>query len=463
MRSQKVSNKTKLIYGIGAFGYGSIGQTTNSFLMFFGTGVLGIPGTLMGLAVGIGTIWDATTDPFVGHWSDKTKSRFGKRHSWILFACIAVAISNLMVWSISPEWPLMFKFAVLTVLLVVMETFNTCYSTPYSALGLDLSHNYDDRTAVQNYKTAFTFLSLLVPSLLMTVFLSPGRYATMSQSNRGYIEIAIVTSILCIICGIICFAGTFKYRHGDNPYSSEEKKVKKRLMFTASEIFNDFFSVLGQKNVGRLIAGYAVSLSAGAFLTSLGLHVFTYTFGFSTMQIPIIMMCLIGGIIVGQPLWYFISRRTDKITALLYSLATLVTCMAAFGVILIFRGSVSNTVSLVFVSMAIFACGIGTGCLYSLPISMYADCIARLNESSGTDRTGKSAGFLTFCTKISNAVIMFVIGLSLDFIGFRGNEAVQSISTQNWLGWLLIFGVTIAAVSAMFIYGKYTYKKSDFN
>jgi len=78
------STKTKILYGTGAFGYGSIGQTVGSFLMFFGTGVLGIPGTLMGIAVAVSTVWDASTDPIVGHWSDRVKSRrFGKRHGFI--------------------------------------------------------------------------------------------------------------------------------------------------------------------------------------------------------------------------------------------------------------------------------------------------------------------------------------------------------------------------------------------
>ena len=446
-----IGHRTKLLYGIGALGYGSIGQTMGSFLMFFGTGILGIPGTLMGIAIGISTVWDATTDPFVGHWSDKTKSKiFGKRHGWILFACVAVAAVNLMVWSISPDWPVMAKFAALTALLLIMETFNTCYSTPYGALGLDLSQNYNDRTAVQNYKTAFSFLSLLVPSVLMTIFL------TNYQSNYGYIAIAGITGILCIVCGLICFAGTYKHRSIASNTSFSEGKSG------ITSIVGDFFSIIKQKNIGRLIAGYAVSLSAGAFLTSLGLHVFTYTFGFSTLQIPIIMVCLIGGIIIGQPLWFFISRRTDKITALVSALGMLLVCMAVFAAVLIFRGSIPLLASLIFVCFAIFASGVGTGCLYSLPISMFADCIAIHQQQTGIDKTGKSAGFLTFCTKISNAVIMFVIGLSLDLIGFRGNERVQSLNVQNWLGWLLITGVAIASVAAIFIYSKYSYTKRDF-
>jgi len=441
-------SRTKLLYGLGAFGYGSIGQTMGSFLMFFGTAILGIPGVLMGIAVGLGTVCDATTDPFVGHISDNTRSRaFGKRHGYILFACIAVAVTNLMLWSISPSWSIIVKFLVLTALLLIIETFSTFYSTPYSALGLDLAKSYNERTAIQSYKTVFSFLSLLVPSILMTLFLTPTDYVTMGASIGGYQKIAIFTSSLCIICGLICFAGTFKHR----PQSAA---LTQRSSF--KEIFMDFFGIIKQKNVGLLILGYAVSLTAGAFITSLGLHVFTYTFGFSTVEIPIIMACLISGIVLGQPLWFYISRKTDKVTTLITALGVVILGIMVFAAVLAFRNSIYPIQVLPLVCITILLAGAGTGCLYSIPISMYADLVDLANKKTGIDKTAKATGFLTFCTKISNALIMFLIGVSLDLVGFRGGARVQSISTQNWLGWLLIAGVGIACVTAIFIYSKYT-------
>ena len=472
----KVTKRTKVLYGLGAFGYGSIGQTMGTFLMFFGTAVLGIPGALMGLAIAIGTICDATTDPIVGHLSDKTKSkRFGKRHGYILVGCIAVALINLMIWSINPAWPVMAKFLMMVALLVIIETFCTVYSTPYGALGLDLAKTYDERTAIQGFKTVFSFLSLLVPFALMTWLLTPTEYVTMEASTRGYRQMALFTGALCIICGLICFFGTIRHRQRfDN--KEEVKSVSIRDSSTVvcfanqsteeknnfRNIFTNFFSIIKQKNVGLLIAGYAASLSAGAFITTLGLHVFTYTFGFSTIEIPIIMVCLIAGIVLGQPFWFNISRRLDKPTTLMYALFTVILGIIIFALILSFRNTLYPSQVLPIVALAVTICGIGTGCLYSLPISMFADMIDLNNKKTGTDKTALAAGFLTFCTKISNALIMFIIGVSLDLIGFSGGTAVQSMSTQNWLGTLLVVGVTIACITSLIVYSKYSYNRDDF-
>jgi Na+/melibiose symporter-like transporter len=310
-----------------------------------------------------------------------------------------------------------------------------------------LAKSYNERTAIQGYKTVFQFLSLLVPSILMTLFLTPTDYVTMNASVGGYQKIALFTSGLCIICGLVCFFGTFKHR---------PKSIERAKRSSLREIFSDFFGIIKQKNVGLLIFGYAVSLTAGAFITSLGLHVFTYTFGFSTVQIPIIMGCLIGGIILGQPLWFYISRKSDKVTALMTALGVVMLGILIFAAVMSFRNAIYPIQVLPLVCITMLLAGAGTGCLYSVPISMYADLVDIANKKAGVDKTAKATGFLTFCTKISNALIMFLIGVSLDLIGFRGGEQVQSISTQNWLGWLLIAGVGIACVTAIFIYSKYS-------
>lgn len=450
--SKTLPTRTKLLYGIGAFGYGSVGQTLAAFLMFFGTGILGIPGVLMGVAIAASTIWDGVTDPFIGHFSDKTKSkRFGKRHGFMLVACIAIAVINIFIWVIPESLPVPAKFFMLFGLLMIIETFNTTYSTPYQALGMDISKSYEDRTAVQGYKTVFGFMALLVPSILMMVFLG-------GDGGRGYIWIAVITSTLCIVCGLVAFVGTYKLRN-------QTESVERVLPPAESDkgLFENFFGVIKQKNVKRLIIGYAVSLSAGAFLTSLGLHIFTYTFQFSTLQIPLVMMSLIFGIIAGQPLWYWYSKKTDKVIALKTALVTVIIGMILFAFVLSLRNQVPVGALLPLVALTIFICGVGTGCLYSVPVSMFADCIEMEKKRTGIDKTAVSAAFLTFCMKISNAFVMFVVGLSLDIIGFSGAIATQSLSVQNWLGWLLVCGVITASVIAYVAYSGYSYNRNDFD
>jgi len=66
----------KFTYAIGGFGYSSMSQTLNSFIMFFATAVMGISGSLVGIAIAISSIWDGVSDPLIGHLSDNCRNKF---------------------------------------------------------------------------------------------------------------------------------------------------------------------------------------------------------------------------------------------------------------------------------------------------------------------------------------------------------------------------------------------------
>ncbi len=53
----------------------------------------------------VSRIWDAITDPLMGHISDKTKSRFGKRRLYLVFASPLILVSFYMLF-----FPYQFEF-----------------------------------------------------------------------------------------------------------------------------------------------------------------------------------------------------------------------------------------------------------------------------------------------------------------------------------------------------------------
>ncbi|MBO4726434.1 MAG: MFS transporter [Clostridia bacterium] len=436
----KVTRTNKLVYGVGAFGYGTVNQTLNNFLMFFGTGVLGLSGTSMGLAIALSTVWDAVTDPLVGAMSDNYRGRFGKRHTFMLVGCLAVAGLNLMIWQINPAWSELTKFLVLLVGLLLIETFNTVYSTPYAALGFDMCQTYHARTSIQSYKTVFQSAALLVPSVLMGVVLHPKAVATMHTAAGGYHVIAAITSTLCVVTALITIVGTFRFRHTGGIVVAGSKPK--------GSFFAAFFAILDNRNRVFLITAYAIALSCSAFLTTLGMHVFTYTFHFTTWQISLVLGCLVAGVIGGQPLWCWVSNRLGKKRTVQTALWVVLCGVAAFAMLLTARLHLTVGIVLMLLALDIFMIAVGVGCIYSLPISMFADNIALENTAMAT-------GFLTFCTKCTNALVTFIVGLLLDLIGFQSGVATQTWQVSTALGWVLVGGVTVAGLGAWLLFGKY--------
>lgn len=71
--------------------------------------------TVFSLAFGVGLIVSLPTAPIIGHLSDATRSRFGRRRPWIVGGSIAVLLSAWLVASASSAWMLLLGWALMSI------------------------------------------------------------------------------------------------------------------------------------------------------------------------------------------------------------------------------------------------------------------------------------------------------------------------------------------------------------
>lgn len=467
MEKKKLSFWTKLCYGIGNLGYGSMGQTVNSFIMFFATSVMGLSGVLVGATIAITSLWDGVSDPIIGYFSDRTKNKFfGRRLLHMLFATFLLAICNILLWTCPIEKGSSLAIVWLMGFLLLQETFNTFFATPYSALCIDIAPDYNDQTKMQSFKSVFYILGMITPSILMYIFMPSASIGMQTQFNKdGYIYIAIVNSILVIICGLISVFGTRKrvismpnYDKSAFEEENEGKEVKKQGF---GKIIGGYVDTLKKKEFRTVMLGYSVSLIASIFITSVGMHLFTFCYHFSSTQISIIMICLFGGAILSQVLWVNMVKKYDKKQTLIFALCLLLVGIALTSVTFLFRTYCTSDFMFWFVLPCIFICGLGSGALYSLPHSMYADVVTMEQFKTKENNAGRFTGYYTFTYNFTNSVTLLVIGLLLDLIKFDSTEPVQALSVQAGLGKIVFFGSAIAISVAILIFSTYKIKRAD--
>ncbi|MBO7527046.1 MAG: MFS transporter [Clostridia bacterium] len=453
---QKLLTKNKICYGVGNLGYGTISQTMSNFIMFFGTSVLGVPGTLVGIAVAISAFWDGLSDPIIGYISDRHKSKtFGRRLGFMLVATFGMAVFNLLLWSIPNSLSVGFKFVWLIVCLLSIETFNTFFATPYVALGIDIAPDYNDQSSIQGYKTVFFIIGMILPTVFMIIFM-PSKDGVGQLVQSGYINMSYVTSILCVICGAICIIGTLKRAKSMPDFDTKQKEDNAFF-----KIFYNFFKTLGNKNFSPIICGYSIALISAAFLMSVGMHLFTYSFHFTSTQISLTLGTLFIGAIISQPFWIFLSKRIDKKPALNVALSILLVGIFLVGVIFGFRTLMPAKLCFYLILPSILFCGFGTGALYSLPISMFADVVTLEKLKSNQNKTATYSGYMTFAYNVANSVSLFVIGVLLDLIKFNPSEPVQAIKVQNALGIIVLVGCIVSIGLSMFIFNKYKLTRAE--
>lgn len=434
----------KLFYGFGSLSYSVISQTMSNFFMFFATSVLGINGTYVGIAVAISTIWDGICDTIIGYASDhKPIGKLGKRNGYMIIATVGMSIFNILLWCVPNSIDTVFKFIWILVSLVILETFNTMFSTPFMALGNELAESNQDRTKINAYSTIFYLIGIMIPSVLLLIFFpSTDEYPIGQLNPRGYMYIALVTSGICLLFGLISSIFTIKKNISSNNFSDKK--------FTIGQVFKNFLSVFKNKSLNKLIFGYVLTSIATVFLCSVGLHFFTYSFFYTSKQITFILLSLMLGNIISQPLWVIISNKIKKKPALIIGI--LITIVAVFGVILIYLFRINlYQISYYIMLIAIFICGIGSGALYSLPSSLYGDEIMKISTNE-SDMVATYSGTMTFAGNVANSITQLLIGILLDIIQFDSSKQIQTLAVQTGLSIILFVGVQISLIIACAIF-----------
>jgi len=439
----------KLFYGFGGLSYSIISQTISTFFMFFATTVLDLSGTLVGVAIAISTIWDGVSDTIIGYFSDHYPlGKWGKRRGYMFIACIGMALFNLALWCIPNEINPWLKFIWIIVSLLFIETFNTMFATPYYALGNEIAENANDRTKVNAFSTIFYLIGIIVPSIMMIVFLPDTIEFPVGQLNPvGYVKIAFVSSLICVFFGLLCALFV------------KDKNTKKEQVhekFSFKNLFNNFIVTFKNKSLNKLILGYVFTSVATVFLCSVGLHFFTFSFFYNSKQITGLLLCLLFGTIISQPLWVIISKKINKKPALIIGI--LLTIFAVFGVILIYLFRINlYKISFLLMLFSVFLCGVGSGALYSLPNSLYGDAVMKLKDK-GKDLTATYSGAMTFAGNIANSIAQLFVGVLLDIINFDSTQQIQTLGVQTGLAMILFLGVQISLIMGCFVFSRYKSK-----
>lgn len=447
--SEKISLFDKIGYGMGNYSYGIVSQAIATYIVFYATTILGISGKLVGIAVSLSVFWDAITDPLMGCFSDMTRSKiFGRRHLYILFGVIAMAVFNFLLWSINPAWTGTTKLLLIVFYLIMAKTFITVYTTPYTALGAELSNDYNERTSIQGIRTMFFLLGITSATVMgLLLFFNPTPEYPIGQENpMSYINMGLAASVVAFVFGMICFFSTIKYIPKLPKPKVEYKNIFKQLI-------SQFTNTLTNRYYRYVVLAYLfTNISSGIFST-LGLHVYTYTFQLDNSQTSIVIGVQFAICILVQPIWVKISKKIDKKPSVMLGLIIGIISCFVFGVLVLLKAHVMGNV-LYIIPFSVVS-GFGIAGLFSLPLSMIADTIDVDELNSGVRSEGTYYGILTLAYKLSQAVTILLLGFLLDFAKFKPGLDMQTEQTVIILGMTLPIGSIIGFIIALICYSKY--------
>ena len=397
----KLPLSLKAGWGVGAFGSLGMLWLVNVFLMFFLVNHLGMNAALAGIILFITRIYDVISDPLIGHLSDNTRSRWGRRRPWMFVGAFVSGLAAILAFNV-PAFSADNATAIyeLVVLLVYFTGF-TLFYVPFMAMPAEMTDDYNERTSIMSFRVGYSFAAGIIIAAGM-----PALISRLGGDREAYEVAAVIAGILITVSMLMTVMFTRRAR-GLEHIHKERYTVKE--YFTSILRNRPFLSLAALKFM--VLLGAAINGSSSLFFMSYVMERAEMGQAFYSLMSNIAGMCAL-------PLWARLSRGRDKVKV--YAVAIIGSTL--FVISWAFAGPGES--NLIFGLRSFLMGAFGAGGLI-MGFSMLPDTIEYDRLKTGLDRAGLYAGLLGFIEKNAAAVAPMIIGFYFAAMGL-----VQS-STGN--------------------------------
>ncbi|CAE7404001.1 unnamed protein product [Symbiodinium microadriaticum] len=411
--------------------------------------VLKLDPGLVSLALAIALIVDAVSDPFVGYWSDRLRSRLGRRHPFIYAAALPVSLAYYFLWIPTPGLTDGELFSWLLVNIIALRITLTLFEVPSTALAPELTPDYDGRTRLMSGRVSTNWIAGLVMAIAMYgIFLVPSAAHPDGITNiEGYEAAGLVAAILIFLSILFSGIGLHSFTPWLAQVSQDEADAR-------AETLRDFprrlFALLRNPAMRVVLIAGVMGAAAAGMASSLWAYIYSYFWGVDTEVMTLISFAQLAAAMLAFFLLPALALGREKrqlavgfsIAAFLWSTSPLILGTAMgwqglnlswFPIMLTIHGGVE--VLLAVMSSIMIA-------------SMTTDIVEDVRVQDDSRQEGMIMAAQTFISKIASAVGVALAGQLLTIIAFPDDAMPGQIDTGTLAELGLIYaGVQIVLYS----------------
>lgn len=423
---EKLSWRSKLSFGVGAFGKDLVYALVGNLFMFYMTDVRFVAPAFVGTLFMVARIWDAFNDPFMGMVVDNTRSKWGKFRPWIMIGTVLNAIVlALMFWNVDFEGNTFLAFC--AVLYILWGMTYTIDDIPYWSMVPALTDDENERSQVSAIPRLFaSFAWLIVGSFGLKIIDTAGG----GDRKIGFAYFAMMVSVIFVVCSAITVI------------NCKEKVVTKSAEKTTAK---GMLHVLIANDQVKVILGIALFFNFAYQLSnSFSLYYFSYAIGIEALY-PVYT----GVAGIAQMAAQFTFPMVTKLIG--RGKAFFLACFLLLFVVGIVAPS---SIAAVGASSAVVNYGIGFMLVFITV--MLADVVDYGEYSLGTRNESILFSMQTFIVKFAGAFSGFVSGIGLTLIGWK---AGVTPGAGTIMGLKVIMIIIPAILSALcYVFYKSGYK-----
>lgn len=232
------------------------------------------------------SIWDAAIDPFIGHWSDTLRSRWGRRRPFMVLASPFVLLGAVLLWT--PPG----KTVLLTVIYFMF--INLMYRSAYSLVGIpydgtlpEMAPDSKARVGLSYWKNVFGIAGVLIGSLV----------AAPLFQNIGAVYMGVVIGVVGVLTIFMTLLGL---RETDRPLGEPMRAIDGlKATFRNKQFMIVFLSTLFVHVCYQMLLinfPYFVTLVLGKSEGDVGIY----------QGVLILIMAITG------PVWMLLNKRRSQ-------------------------------------------------------------------------------------------------------------------------------------------------------
>ncbi len=201
----------RLLYASGSLGGNVLSRSRDLWLIFFyappGDADIAerVPILALGGLLTAARVLEALDDPIIGWWSDRTRSRWGRRIPFVVLATPFYAVFFVLVWMPPDDHETLRNAVYFFVTLQAFHLFSTLSGGPFESLLPEIAKTSRDRVSIVTWQTAFGTLGAFIG------FAGSGVIIDMA----GFQAMALTMAVLALASRYIALAGAWRHTQLD--------------------------------------------------------------------------------------------------------------------------------------------------------------------------------------------------------------------------------------------------------
>ncbi|MBL9204254.1 MAG: MFS transporter [Opitutaceae bacterium] len=435
--ADRIPISQKVAYGMGAVvtivAVNSVVQLTN-LVYIVGLGVSAI---WIGWAQAFPRLWDAVIDPFLGHLSDNSKSRFGRRIPFLVVGGLLIGIAFALLWMVPRDWSKEWMFGYFVVTSLFFYTVIPIYAIPHGALGMEMTDDYHEKTNLFAYASFIGNIGAL--TLPWIYYLANRPYFggdTVNGIKWVCLGMAVILTGSAMACALVC----------------KEGKLQQARAQARVPIVESFQTTYRNRTFVRLVGAFVLLIVAFQLVMGFNNYItIFYLFGGNTDAASGVMayngtLWAVVGLAGAFPMAWMSKHFGKRVTVI-------------FAFLLIIGGNLSKIVCynpahpyLTTIPTLCLSLGMVIG--FSLVNAMIADICDEDELATGIRREGVYFAVYNWWWKVAVSIATVISGYLQRLTGFVEGSHSQSDSTLFWLrAWEIGLPPLLCLVSVWLLFG----------